>query len=229
MFNKLEGFGPLYIINLERRSDRLSIVMNNLKSYNITDFNIIKAIDASCENLNNFYINGGEINNNEMGATLSHLKAIKHWLDTNDTDYAIFMEDDFSFETVDFWSFSWKEFINNINFDYEVLQLSITNGSMNFNIHKRDVSDFSAGVYLIKREHAKKFVESIWQEGKWKLPGNALADHYIYNVANTYSVPLFTFNMETKSDVNPAHRPIHENSRNLVLDFWQKGGLTLNS
>ena len=47
----------------------------------------------------------------EIGCTTSHLKAIKHWLETSDSSYAIIMEDDCSLETVQCWNFTWDDFI----------------------------------------------------------------------------------------------------------------------
>ena len=41
--NKLDGFGPLYIINLKRRTDRHERMMNLIYNNNITDYTFIDA------------------------------------------------------------------------------------------------------------------------------------------------------------------------------------------
>ena len=43
----------------------------------------------------------------EIGCVTSHLKAIKHWMETSDSPYAVIMEDDCNLDLVKFWNFTW--------------------------------------------------------------------------------------------------------------------------
>jgi GR25 family glycosyltransferase involved in LPS biosynthesis len=229
MLNKLDNFGPIYVINLKRRPERLSKLIDNFNQYNVTNYTIVEAIDGSTEDLHQ-YVNGNYgIRNSELACTLSHLKAIKQWYETSDNEYAIIIEDDLSFETVDKWSFSWQEFIDDVDFDYDLFQLHIINEGMELAVHKWNTNDFSNAAYVVTRHFAKDiFDKLIDKNGKYNLPDNPLADHFLYRTYNSYSAPLFATSLETNSDINPDHRQIHETSRNKVLSFWESGGLTLN-
>ena len=84
-----------------------------------------------------------DMNSGEIGCTTSHLKAIKHWLNTSDSPYAIIMEDDVSLDTVKFWDFKWVDFYSKIPYDWDVVQLAIIcTGALHVLIHKRFVNDF---------------------------------------------------------------------------------------
>ena len=236
MIEKLKNFGPIYLINLKRRPDRLSICINNFKKYNINNFTIIEGIDSLSENLNNFYIGGGIIRDTEMGATLSHLKAIKHWIDNDNTEYAIIMEDDFSFETVDYWNFTWEEFLNSIDFDYDILQLCVIDGTLNPGFRKRKTDDYSTAAYLIKRKIAKKIISDSLIDNKYylkgikgKIKGDLVADVYLYKYGECYSVPLITYNYEMFSDINEDDKKVHIDSKDKIIEYWKNGGLTINN
>ena len=167
--SKLVNFGPLYIINLKKRIDRYNSVLKNLELYNLKNYFFIEAIDGQENNVEYISTNIEETSKNEIACTLSHLKAIKTWLDTSDTEYAIIMEDDFSFETVDYWNFTWEEFLNSIDFDYDILQLCVIDGTLNPGFRKRKTDDYSTAAYLIKRKIAKKIISDSLIDNKYYL------------------------------------------------------------
>jgi GR25 family glycosyltransferase involved in LPS biosynthesis len=125
--NVLDGFGPLYIINLKRRTDRYERMMNLINDNKIAEYTFIDAVDGT-ENID-YLIDNVEQKHRDMAkmseiaTTISHIKAIEHWINTSDSKYAIFAEDDLSDETIQYWGWTWKEFISSIDFDYDVLQL----------------------------------------------------------------------------------------------------------
>jgi len=98
---------PKFVINLERRLDRLEKIKNELK-YIGWDYEIFKAIDK----------------NNHTGCSLSHLEIIKMALNNN-LDEIIVIEDDCTFMPYS------KDLVNAINLqchdlDYYVINLSPT-------------------------------------------------------------------------------------------------------
>ena len=228
MKDKLSGFGPLYIINLKRRQDRLNVCLNELTKYNVQSYEIIEAIDGQKDPVLEMIKGGGNLSNNELACTLSHLTTIKHWIETSKTEYAIIAEDDFSLETVDKWNFTWNEFLNSINVEFDMLQMAIINSGTILDIHEKHDNDFSTCMYLIKREFAKHMIDKVLIDDKYVLPERAIADHFLYKLGKTYSVPLIVYKTEMVSDINPSHISIHEESRRFMLDFWEKGGLTIN-
>ena len=235
--NKLDGFGPLYIINLKRRTDRYERMINILKNNKITDYTFIEAVDSQ-ENIDHLIDN---IENRhraipraaEIATTISHIKAIEHWINTSDSEYAIFAEDDLSDETIKYWPWTWKEFISGINFDYDVLQLCQTQVTkIDCKVHKRMTHDYSAGLYILKREHAKGILDRMIYKDKYMVNDHrskVLADHTVIfgNTNKAYSCSLFTYDTDTDSDVNPGGASLHEKSRNRVILFWKQNTLSL--
>ncbi len=235
--NKLDGFGPLYIINLKRRTDRYKRMMRLITDNNITDYTFIEAVDGK-EDIDRFIDNAetehrGRPRPVEIATTISHIKAIEHWLSTSDSEYAIFAEDDLSDETVKHWQWNWKEFLSSINFEYDVLQLCQTQFTKTeYRLHKRMRHDYSAGLYLLKREHAKNIINRMIYNGKYKVNNhreNALADHSVIfgHSDKVYSCSLFTYNIDTVSDVNPSGASLHKKSRDMVLLFWKQNAPSL--
>jgi GR25 family glycosyltransferase involved in LPS biosynthesis len=147
MKNALKDFGPIYVINLKSREDRLEHIKKEFSKYNIKDYTIIEAVNGSDEDLSLLVDNIDSIplSKNEIACSISHLKAIKHWLDTSKSEYAIIVEDDLTLETVNNWQWTWKEFLSKIDTHYEMLQLSIQNNyTINTSLHYRENRDSCA-------------------------------------------------------------------------------------
>lgn len=229
MKNTFKGFGPIYVINLKHREDRRKNIESEFKKHNIKDYTIFEAVDGSYESIKEKIIcNNIPITMPELACTMSHLYAIKHWLETSNSDYAIIMEDDTSFETVEYWQWTWQEFLSKIKDNYDMLQLCIINNrKINTSLHLREVFDSSTGCYLITRERANHIVDSIFENDKIKLPETrnyAVADTLLYNMARCYAFPLFTYILDT-SDIAEERKSdtesVHEKSKNEVLEFWK--------
>lgn len=227
--SKLENFGPIYVINLESRKDRLDYIKDEFNKQNINNYQIFKATDGSSEDLSliveNF--NNLGISKNEIACSVSHLNAIKHWLENSDSEYAIVMEDDISFETVKYWQWDWNEFLSKITVDHDMIQLSITNrGSVNTSLHYREFLDCSTLCYLIKRSWAEKLVKRHFINNKiffHKItPTKIVADGVLYDEAICLSFPLFTTYLKFNSSIHEDHvDKFHRKSRDEVMEFWK--------
>ena len=225
--NKLKGFGPVYVINLEEREDRRNYIENALKNAGVKKYKLTKAINGNSPEVNDL-IHGKEkipLSNPEIGASISHLQTIKQWLEESNSDYAIIIEDDLSFETVEFWDFNFEEFLSSINKEYDILQFCIIhNYRINRKFHMKEKQDWSAACYLIKREWAQKLIDKHYVDGKIALYPNreSLADSLIYREAKAYSIPLFTFTLEFESSINQQHQNgSHKRSREQTTDYWK--------
>lgn len=235
--NKLNGFGPLYIINLKRRTDRYDRMMDLINKNNITNYTFIEAVDGN-ENIDHLIDNAKDKHKHiptmpEVAATISHIKAIEHWINTSDSEYAIFAEDDLSDETIGYWKWTWEEFVSSINFDYDVFQLCLTQFTkIDYKVHKRMANDYSAGLYILKRKHGQAILDRMIHNGKYMVNSQrskVLADHTVIfgNTDKAYACGLFTYNIDTNSDVNPGGATLHKKSRNSTLMFWEKNELSL--
>ncbi len=230
--NKLDGFGPIYIINMERSKDRKSYIEDHFKKYGILEYNFVNGIDGSKEDLNELINNLNELNvsKNEISCGMSHLKAIRHWLETSDSEYGIIMEDDVSLETVDFWNFTWQDFFSAVNKKYDILQLAITNNFViNPRLHLREILDWCAAVYLIKRPFAEQLVNKYTKDGKYTFSPDrmkSVPEGIVYTGSLCYSIPLFTYTTQFESSLNQSHvNTIHTSCRNQTLSYWNNNSM----
>lgn len=236
--DKLKNFGPVYLINLKDHKHRLDNAKKEFKKYGVTDYTVIEAVDGRNKDLSHL-IDGKQPNlkSGEIGCMMSHIKTLKHWLDTSDSEYAIIMEDDFSFDTVEHWSWDWDYVMSHLPKNYEIVQLiMIKNDPIKFSMHKKDKFDhhkrmsyaWSTACYIIKREYAKSLVKSHYSDGRYTLNNygfkNQAADVILYNLGNAYSMPLFTHILDLKDAINGSHEDFHTRSRNTINLWWQKNG-----
>jgi GR25 family glycosyltransferase involved in LPS biosynthesis len=240
--DKLKNFGPVYLINLKDHVHRLDSAKKQFKKYNITDYTIIEALDGRKNDLSSIvYGKYPNLKPSEIGCMASHIKALSHWLDTSDSDYAIIMEDDFSFDTVEYWQWDWEYVVQNIPKNADIVQLiMIKNEPVKFNMHKKDKFDknkimsyeWSTACYLIKRNYAKTLVKLHYVDNKYKLDNygykNQAADVILYNLGEAYSMPLFTHILDIKNSINFQHNEFHIKSKNNIDSWWKKDSIKYN-
>lgn len=174
---KLKNFPPVYFISIpeaaNRRRDLFKLFARN-KITNITPYIYDRYRDED-------HKIGGATSYlappNTRGPVTSHIKAIKEWYCNTSEPYAVFFEDDVSFEAVKYWNFTFEEFVDALPETWEVVQLAliIANNAINHTnymnralgsnkIRSRDWCDWSCAAYLIKREHAKKIIDNYYPD-----------------------------------------------------------------
>ena len=225
---KLNGFSPVYYLNLDGQPERRVFMENQFKYWEVEDYTRISAYDGRNDDLSDIihgkYPDG--MSSGEIGCVTSHLRAIKQWLDTSDSPYAIICEDDMSMEIVKYWPFTWGQFVANIPYAWDVVQLAIINpGQIHMNIHNRFINDFSTACYIITRHHAAKLIKNHIRGDKYKLDNGvkprAVADDLIYNSGLTFSIPIFHYKIELGSSIHPEHIEIfHRQSHDGILNYW---------
>jgi GR25 family glycosyltransferase involved in LPS biosynthesis len=234
----LDNFGPAYLINLKDHKDRLSNAKSEFDKYNISDYTVIEAVDGRSSDLSEI-LDGKypNLKSSEIGCLASHIKALKHWLDTSDSEYAIIIEDDFSFDTVPYWNFSWDDVVNNIPKNADIVQfIMIKNDPLIFNLHKKEkyskinvkTYEWSTACYLIKREYAKTLVGLHYKNGKYVLNSygfsNQAADVILYSLGNAYCMPIFTHILDAKNSINKEHNIFHTKSKTNIDKWWKNNG-----
>ncbi len=233
---KLKNFGPIYCINLDGQPDRWKYMEDQFKYWELTDYTRISAYDGREDDLSDI-IKGrypDNMTSGEIGCTTSHLKAIKYWLETSDSPYAIMMEDDCSLDLARYWGFSWEDFVSRAPYCWDVIQLAIIcTGDIVVPIHTRFVNDFSTACYVITRHHAEKLVRFHCRDGKYKLDQGvkprAVADDLIYNSGCCYSSPVLLYKLDLGSSIHPEHiDAFHKQSHDGILNFWQQTGAQLS-
>jgi len=233
--HKLNYLPPIYYLNLDGQPERRKYLEDHFDYWGIRSDNYTRVSGYDGRNDDLSGILKGRYPENmtsgEVGCTTSHLKAIKHWYDTSDSPYALIMEDDIDLSLARCWNFSWNEFMANLPYDWDVIQLAIIcTGSIHVKLHKRFVNDFSTACYMINRHHAEKLIKFHVRGDKYKLDNGAkpraVADDLIYNSGNTYSMPLFLYRLELGSSIHPEHiDAIHKGNRDGQLNWWQQEGI----
>ena len=233
---KLKNIGPIYYINLDGQPERKDYIENQFDYWGIENYTRISAYDGRDDDLSDI-IKGRypeNMTSGEIGCTTSHLKAIKYWMETSDSPYAIFMEDDIDLQTVKHWNFTWADFMSKLPYDWDVVQLAIIcTGNLHVTLHRRFVNDFSTACYMITRHHAEKLLRHHVRGDKYKLDNGvkprAVADDLIYNSGNTYAIPLFLYKIALGSSIHPEHIDVfHKQSHDGLLNFWIQQGPDFN-
>lgn len=233
---KLKGMGPIYYLNLDEQPERREYMESQFKYWEIDNYERISAYDGREDDLSDILTGKYPemMLTGEIGCTTSHLKALKHYLKTSDSPYAIIMEDDCSLELVKCWNFTWKEFVAHFPYDYDVVQIAIIcTGDIHVKLHKRFVNDFSTACYVINRTHAEKLVRLHCRGEKYKLDQGVkprpVADDLIYNSGNTFAIPLLLYRIELGSSIHPEHiDAFHKGNYEAQSNFWQQQGSSID-
>ena len=238
---KLKNIGPIYCINLDEQPERWEYMKDQFEYWEIENYTRVSAYDGREDDLSDIITGRYPTNmlTGEIGCTTSHLKAMKHFLDTSDAPYAIMIEDDCDLDLVKFWNFSWIDFVAHAPYDWDVIQLAIIcTGDLHVKLHKRFVNDFSTACYMITRHHAEKLVRLHCRGGytgkqKYKLDQGVkprpVADDLIYNAGNTFAVPLFMYKVELGSSIHPDHVEVfHKGNHAALWNYWQQQSASIN-
>ena len=230
--SKLEGIPNSYWLNLEADTHRREYMENQFEYWGVKNHTRIDGFDGRTDDVCQLLKGRApdDMSENEIGCCLSHLKAIKHFYENTDDNYALIFEDDVSFEPVKHWNFTWRNFIGRLPHDWDCVQLTtICTGDIHVQLHNHFINDFSAAAYLITRHHAAKVIKNHVRGDKFKLDNGvkprAVSEDTILGSGKTYSIPLFLYRLDMGSAIHPEHIEIyHKNSYNALMNFWQQQG-----
>ena len=226
---KLKGIPPVLWINLEADTDRRKHMEDQFTEWEIEDHTRISGIDARDGDGFEPHLSGTVPHTmiaNEIGCCMSHLKAIKYFIEEMDCDEVMIMEDDALFETVRYWPFTYKEASALFPYNYDAMQLTTINPAVVYvTLHNRFINDFSAAVYVLKRPHAQKIYNAHVRGDKFKMDMDvrprATSEDLIFESGKVYCIPLFLYRLDLGSSIHPEHIDIfHRNSYNGISNFW---------
>ena len=226
----------MYCINLDGQPERWQYMKSQFDYWEVDNYTRISAYDGREDDLSDI-IKGKypeNMSSGEVGCTTSHLKAMKYYLETSDSPYAIMMEDDCSLDLVRFWNFKWNELYAHFPYDYDVVQLAIIcTGDIHVRLHKRFVNDFSTACYVISRYHAEKLVRLHCRGDKYKLDQGVkprpVADDLIYNSGNSFAIPLLVYKFELGSSIHPVHvDAYHKQNYEAQVNYWTQNGANID-
>jgi len=233
---KLNDIGPIYYLNLDGQPERRQYMEDQFKYWEVDNYERISAYDGREDDLSDIIAGRYPpmMTSGEIGCTTSHLKALKHYLETSDSPYAVIMEDDCSLDLVKCWNFSWIDFYAHFPYDWDVVQIAIIcTGDIHVKLHKRFVNDFSTACYVINRYHAQKLVRLHCRGKKYKLDNGVkprpVADDLIYNSGNAYSIPLLLYKTELGSSIHPEHvDAFHKGNYEAQSNYWHQSAADID-
>jgi hypothetical protein len=233
--NKFDYHPVINYISLKNSVDRQNFMDNQFEQYSIQKYKpfIVQPYDEYKQSCN---ITGRFVDSvHHHGTNVSFFRCIKNWLDTTDEQYGIFLEDDTSFETSKYWSFTWSEFIRSLPENWEIVQLIRLNNwddgkSPKLSCRPRNWDDWGA-TCMMKRTYATKLINT------YTVNDN----EYVFDIANTnlmpiienllfcelgycLNIPLF-IECDLPSTYNRGYDEIHELSKQKYKEFWKTQGL----
>jgi len=252
--SKLNNLPPVHYISVDyctERREKLHQKFSEVGVDRITPHIFYKYDDTQHEIISEYV---DRLTIGSRGPVTSHLKAIKEWYDNTDEEVAFFCEDDLSMDLVQYWNFTWDDFYNNLPDDWEIVQLAWLREEefdrFKIGFRNRCWCDWSGCAYLIKREFAKKLIDTYYYDGKFHLDVQG-ADIYLREdwakvpvietiifspLGKVYGAPLFTEDLSfmpsyldpnteegKKQPVNSYHHQSYQDN----LDWWRNIGSTL--
>ena len=222
--------------SLQESSDRRRFLQKSLDSYGIKYKTYISnRYHESDDKFSGKYLDS--LNDGTKGCAASHLKMIKDWYENTDEDYGFFAEDDLSLDTLNYWAFTWEEFLNHTPEDAECIQLlTIRDKYKTYTLRHREWDDWGATAYIITRNYAKKIIDAYIKGDTFHLevPNSdiqPLVENLIFSLGVVYTVPLFVENVSFSStfenrddDVKDGGKNNHVIAANKVLQWWVNGG-----
>lgn len=217
---------PVFYINLDKHHDRRLYMENHLRENNIEKYFRVQGIVGSDVG------NHTNLSSSEFGCTLSHIKALKCFLET-DYEFALICEDDVDLSNIKKINFNFYTTLSIYNPKEYCLQLAVLTreeNQINFLIHDRDFYDFSTAAYIVNRKYAEKIVLQYGNDNTFSsfifrsvvdprggvIESRPVADELIYNSCRTRSLPIFTL-----KDTEPTINVSSENIRQLKESIYK--------
>jgi GR25 family glycosyltransferase involved in LPS biosynthesis len=246
--NKLKNFPEVNCISLNECLDRRNFLIKEFKKYNINKINFLisQRFAESNDKIEGVYAN--TLNEGTAGCCVSHLKMIKNWVENSNEEIGFFCEDDLSLETIQYWNFDWDDFIQDLPSDWECIQLlTVRNDNLSLKCRDRLWNDWGATAYLLKRQYAKKIIDTYVKADNFllQLPEpntniQPLIENLLFTIGKTYSIPLFIENInfsstfvKTDTDIDAAtlHKNNHIIAAQKVLEMWKENynSLSINN
>lgn len=229
---KLVGLPPIYYINLDHRDDKRKHMERLVAEYDLKATRV-SAVDGRKHVGDYVKEIPPAVKHRELACSISHLNTIRKWLTESDTPYALICEDDWSLDTVMYWSFTWNDFTSRLPYYWDIVQCCITyhpQMTSTLNLHLRELGDFACVSYLINRRYAMKLMDLYWKNNRWDIvypsPFKLTAEELLYKPGVCFSIPLFTYTNEFESSIQTLEHmaKYHIPARQFTLESWLKMG-----
>ncbi len=124
---KLKNFPSVNYTSLRESIDRQLYMKHQCNHYGITKSNVYLT-ERFAKIANHVEVTGTGLVmpevHSQMGTIISHINLLRNWYVSTDEEYAIFCEDDVSFESIKHWNFTWDEFVQHLPEHWNGVQLT---------------------------------------------------------------------------------------------------------
>jgi GR25 family glycosyltransferase involved in LPS biosynthesis len=249
MHKNLENFPSINYISLYESVDRRQRFQKQLKKLGITR-STLYLTDRLSKFRDSLIIEvdfAENLSDHIMGVTISHLNMLRNWYTSCNEPYAIFCEDDVNFASVDYWNFTWNDFICNLPQDWECVQLMRMGTDPNgpkenqyFNLNLT-FGRWWGSHSLMKRSYVKKILDKFVKGHNhyhFKIYNNQenvsyypIAENVLFlSVGSVWNFPLLV-EFAKNTSTNPDAPIIPNNvliSHKRIMHLWKTHGLTLD-
>lgn len=164
---KLKNLPKIYVNSFEKNEGRREVLRSHFFNLGVDNYSFV-ITTAEQDKTRNFVGNYHyRLDPKIYLVTAAYLETIRHWYETTNDEYALFLEDDAWLETARYWNFTWDDFMKGLPENWECIHLgSVYALSTNWNWshlkpHIRRSSFFDSMLMsLIRRPYAKKLIEN---------------------------------------------------------------------
>jgi hypothetical protein len=216
--DKLKNIPKIYYINLDERPDRKNYIESQFDELKINNWERYSASKYRVENLEDWQsLITHKLNAKRTASIIStaqsitYLNLIEDWLIKTSDKYAIIIEDDYNLLMSKYWHFDWEFFMNNIPYDWDIIQLSYENPFVYPWFLHPTLDSSGVGTLLINRHFAEKLIRLHKIDGKYCIDKNRnkmsslywssqedppnhiqefLCIDYLVKIGRSYSIPL---------------------------------------
>jgi hypothetical protein len=247
---KLKNFPSVNYTSLRESVDRRKFMQDQFDHFGITKTSVYQT-ERYTEISDYVKCTGtGVVNDavtSQLGTMISHLNLMRNWYVSTNEDYAIFCEDDVSFESIKYWNFTWEDFVEHLPENWECIQLTKVmvpcdagcKGSKEFNL-KLTWGRWWGAYSLMKRSYVKKILDKTcigYNEYCFDIiygdiDYEPIIENLLYiGMATVYNFPMLVEQREFNTTFfykNETATTSQEWSHHFVLEEWQTNGKTLD-
>lgn len=240
--NKLEGLPPVYCLTLQGETERQVETSRQVLQYGSTVKFFYGFDGRKTDYKNSPDIITGEyfkdMSSGDIACSMGHISMIRQWLQTSDSEIALFIEDDINLENCENWSFNWKQMIDTLPADWKAVQLALIRSDPinEVRFRSRVTADWCVTAYILKRSYAVWLIDQLFKNDRMHLhtPGDPRAMPIVENLVyfpaepHVYSFPVFTEkNTYASTFFGNGQKKIktyNDNSEKAITAWWKMNG-----
>jgi GT2 family glycosyltransferase len=244
---RLDNLPDVYWLSTPNSVERQTLMKKQFEENGIKNHNMVYGPDFDEPNFDLYSSVTGpyfhQIAKSGIIITISHLKMIKQWITQSTSEYAVFFEDDISFEACEYWSFNWNDAFERLPKNWKAIQMCVIRDKEinEIKFKPRSTTDWSVAAYMLHRSYGEQIVKSYClSENKYNIHvvGDSRAIPHVENIVyfmaepDVYILPIFTENVNVPSnqphnqDKQHKVNPNNLNSAKYVMDWWKFFGKT---